>query len=203
MSYTSKIYRSGKWRVSIVTGNSKLGTIDNLSLTPGATCAADAPCKKTCYAMKAWKMYPEVRIAWKENERAARNNPAFFFSSVRQYLEKRSPAFFRIHVAGDFFSAEYLAGWYDLAKSFPGTRFLAFTKRYDLLAVRCRPENFQLIVSAWPGYKLPRTTLPIAYMQDGTEKRVKNAIPCPGHCDTCGMCWNLSGVNRNVVFNAH
>ena len=51
--------------------------------------------------------------------------------------------------------------------------------------------------------RLPKTTLPLAYMQDGTEKRVTNALECPGNCETCGMCWNLKSLNKNVVFKKH
>lgn len=202
-SFDSVIFEKGIARVSIVSGNSKLGLIDNISLTPGSTCAAGVPCRRVCYAMKAWQQYPKVRRAWKGNEKTARDNPEYFFDCIDKYLVKKEPRFFRIHVAGDFFSRDYLTGWYTVARKHPGTRFLAFTKRYDLLNTPGRPGNFQMIVSAWPGLRLPRTRLPIAYMQDGTETRVKNALECPGCCETCGMCFNLSSTGKSVVFHAH
>jgi hypothetical protein len=207
VGFSSTIYRSpdGKHRVSVVNGNSKLGHIDCMSLCPGSSCAAGVPCLHECYAMKAWHMYDPTRTAWRGNEKAARENPAFFFDCFDKYLTKHSPDFFRLHVGGDFFSRDYMRGWYELAKRHPGTRFLAFTKQYTFLNVGGRPDNFELVVSAWPGMKLPRTKLPIAYMQDdaGVETRVKNAIRCPGSCQQCGMCFDLRATGKNVVFHEH
>jgi hypothetical protein len=203
MGFNSSVVERDGFRVSVMSGNTKLGHIDNVSLTPGATCGRDVPCRGTCYAMKAFRQYQEVRTAWQENEKAVRGAPAVFFAVVDEYLIKHRPEFFRIHVAGDFIDRDYLSAWYRLSRQHPETSFLAFTKRYDLLSVRGRPANFQMVVSAWPGFKLPRTKLPIAYMQDGTETRVKNAIRCPGFCHDCGMCFQLSSIKKNVVFHVH
>jgi hypothetical protein len=152
--------------------------------------------------MKAFTQYPEVRTAWAGNEKVARGNHDFFFSCLMSFLTLKKPRFFRIHVAGDFVSQAYLDEWKKLAMQYPGTKFLAFTKRYDLDYFG-RPQNLEIVFSAWPGLDMPATDLPIAYMQDGTETRVKNAIECPGNCETCGMCFSLSTIKKNVVFMAH
>ena len=40
--------------------------------------------------------------------------------------------------------------------------------------------------------------------EDGSEVRVpKDAIECPGNCESCGMCYELDRLGRDVVFHKH
>jgi hypothetical protein len=135
----------------------------------------------------------------------AKNDLNKYFLDISQQIfhAKKSPKFFRWHVSGDIISQEYLEGMKSIAAAFPGIKFLAFTKIYSLKFGKL-PENLSIVLSAWPGLPMYNPyNLPVAYMQDGSEKRVKNALECPGGCDTCGMCWNLKKINKNVVFNKH
>ena len=195
----------------ISTGNIKLGRVANLSLTPCASCPKDAPCKDGCYARKAMRMYPSARLTWGRNLEAARR-PAQFMRAVERQLkaaEERGklPRFFRWHVAGDFPSLAYLRRAVKLAEKFPTVRFLAFTKRYKWAAKVAADltDNFEIVLSAWPGYNLHNPYgLRVAWMQDGTEDRVpEDALECPGNCESCGMCWSLSRIGRDVVFHKH
>lgn len=190
----------------ISNGNSKLGAIPNISLIPGRDCG-DVPCKKECYALKAWKAYPSARKAWQGNSRNAHSNPAAYFDAVRTYLTKRQPRFFRWHVAGDFLSQDYLESVNTIASEFPAIRFLAFTKRHDLDFSNA-PANLAIVFSMWPGWGNPQAArdlgLPIAWMDDGNESRIPtDAIECPGNCESCGMCWNLRKLGRDVTFAKH
>lgn len=184
--------------------NSKLGKIPNISLIPVKDCPNSERCKKDCYAKKAWKQYPNVRKAWKHNSQESRKNPDQFFADIRAFLTKKNPEFFRIHVAGDFYSLEYFNQWIELIKEFPGVKFLAFTKAFENIHSDL-PGNFSLILSRWPGDTAPMEPIgPMAWVQDGTETRIpENAIQCPGKCDTCGMCWNLPALNVDVYFKIH
>jgi hypothetical protein len=188
-------------KVHISRGNDKLGAIPNISLSPGRSCG-DVPCKKDCYAMKFYGMYPTVKRAWSENYRIATSNRPRFFGTLDDFLRKYTPKFFRFHVAGDFIDQNYLEWCEITASRHPETRFLAFTKKYGLDYSK-RPANMEIVFSAWPGLALPRKKMPVAFMQDGTETRVKNALDCPGNCESCGMCFNLSKLGKNVVFNKH
>jgi hypothetical protein len=60
--------------------------------------------------MKAYRQYPATRAAWSENYEIAKTCPAEFFKQVSAWLtkKKKKPAFFRLHVAGDIFSDEYM-----------------------------------------------------------------------------------------------
>jgi len=189
---------------TISTGNTKLGDIHNVSLTPCKSCLPGAPCKTQCYAMKAYRMYPSVRDCWDANLIDATRNRDGFFDNIKEHLSKQRPKFFRWHVAGDILDQDYLDRMVHIAHHFPETRFLAFTKRHEL-KYRYIPDNLQIVFSMWPGFGNTRKrSFRRAWMQDGTETRVPDdAIECPGHCDTCGMCWALDSIGHDVVFHKH
>ena len=207
----------------ITPGNRKLGRIPNVSLSPIKACRAcfggkAPPCAKTCYALKAFRMYPDTQACWNHNfEEAKRDLLGFMRSIVQQIQAKRqAPRWFRWHVAGDILSREYLAGMVYVARECPNTKFLVFTKQHaivndyystELLFVKDRPANLTIIFSAWPGLPLVNPIgFPVAWMRPAertglSEPRIPaNALECPGHCDTCGACW---GLKRDVVFDQH
>jgi len=62
-------------------------------------------------------------------------------TEVFEQIEKKQPKFFRWHVAGDIPDAMYLAMMYRVACRFKRTKFLAFTKRYNLIR-ELPPEVF-------------------------------------------------------------
>lgn len=183
--------------------NSKLGKIPNISLIPVKDCGDCDHCMADCYALKAWRQYPAVRKAWKANSDGFRQDIGAAMVPIYEYLEKKSPKFFRIHVAGDFLSQEHVDAWIGCAEAFENTKFLAFTKMdLDFSAI---PDNLTIIYSQWPGREIssdvPGTR---AWVQDGTETRIPaDAIECPGHCDDCGMCWNLPAIGKDVFFYSH
>lgn len=190
--------------VCISPGNSKLGKhIPNISLTPCATCNPEAPCRSKCYAMKAYRQYPNVKKAWDLNTALVKLNDIAFFEEVCRYLrEHNHPKYFRWHVAGDILNQDYLEGMKIVALNHPNTRFLAFTKKN--LDFSNLPANLQIVASQWPGWNNPVEGLPKAWMQDGTESREnKESFLCPGKCDNCKVCWHLSETKQDVTFLAH
>jgi hypothetical protein len=200
-------------KIHVSAGNSKLGAaIPNVSLVPVASCPSGVPCSKDCYAMKSYRMYPSVKSAWTENLELAKSDPIEFWRQASAWLDsnRKKPAFFRIHVAGDFFSQEYFDACLEFCARHPEIKFLAFTKFHSRAVAAKKagivPSNLTLILSCWTGLAMPEDTagLNIAYMQDGLETRVPaDAIHCPGNCETCGMCWQLPAIGKDVVFNKH
>jgi hypothetical protein len=196
-------------QVKISDNNSKIGRMPNVSLTPISSCRCNVPCKKDCYALKAYRQYPPVRAAWDNNLEMAKTDLTGFFAGIDQHLaKKKKPAkYFRWHVSGDIISAEYFQGMVDLATKHPATRFLAFTKQYETVNnyTGSLPDNLTVIFSAWPGLNFDNPKcLPVAYMQDGSETRVPaDALECPGNCEQCGMCWQLPQIGKDVVFHKH
>lgn len=197
--------------VHISKGNQKTGAIPSFSVSSGVTCApsACATCyQRGCYARKLELLRPSVRKAWWENYELALSDPGFLEAWLNHYFSSLSaPRLFRIHVGGDFFSDAYFALWLRVIRAHPHTRFLAFTKQTDVIRpyLDDLPENFSLVLSAWPGVPLDeelRLRLPVAWMDDGTETRIpENAVSCPGHCEECAFCWAMNG--KDVVFKKH
>lgn len=178
--------------VSISAGNSKLGKIPNISLPPGITCPAWAACKRSgCYAMKAWRQYPNVRRACGDNMEAWLDDPMAYFAAVEDYLDAKRPKYFRWHAAGDIPSQDYFEAMKITAHGYPGTRFLCFTKR-GYLDLGFVPDNLALVFSQWPGMPLqgPKTA-PCAFLAEDPRTPAK-AFKCPGSCAKCKRCWSLS-----------
>ena len=201
-------------KIHISQGNSKMGAVPSFSLPCGITCSLEArtTCYPDCYYRKHCEdRFLEVRKNARDNFFAFLENPERVEEELNKYFSAiTAPRFFRIHVGGDFFSPCYLNMWIRIIKNHPNTNFLAFTKQFDVLTQVLRsgievPKNFSLVLSAWPGVKLPlylTSCFPIAWMQDGTEDRIPDdAVECDGKCDECGKCWSMDG--KDVVFNKH
>jgi hypothetical protein len=200
-------------KVSISTNNTKLGAIPNLSLIPVKDCANCSSCKDSCYALKAWKMYPQVRKAWKANSLAFRQDTAKAITEVSKWFQSKGhnlPRFFRIHVAGDFLSQDHVNFWMLLADTWQETKFLAFTKRHDLVYHQA-PPNLQIVLSMFPMMPQPsghNRGLPRAWLIKDAEGRCDTRVPvdsieCPGGCESCAMCWDLKNIGKDVSFHLH
>jgi hypothetical protein len=197
-------------QVSISEGNRKLGGVMNVSTSPRKCCPKDVPCAtEGCYALKAYRLYPGTRKAWNRNARIAKRHPDSYFGQIAARVAKAKPRLFRYHVAGDILSEDYLRGMCRIADQNPNTHFLAFTKAFDIVNhyedLESIPGNLVIVFSAWPGmnFQNPHNHR-VAWMQDGTETRVpKDAIQCPGNCETCGLCYELSRLGVDVVFHKH
>ena len=201
---------SNAYSIKISHGNRKVGTIPNLSLTPGRTCSAEA-CKTCltggCYAMKSYRMYSNVRNAWDTNTDIAINHLDIMEAELTRYFSgMNAPRFFRLHVAGDFVTREYAAMWSRIAAGAPHTNFLAFTKQWDMIRGIDFPANFSMVLSSWPGTVIPsdlRERYSVAWLDDGTEDIPADAMECPGHCENCGACWSLAKKGIDVRFAKH
>lgn len=210
-------------KISISRGNTKVGRIPSISLPPFVTCAPRVPCslpdyadkmKIPCYARKAYIQYPATRDAWNRNLRIWNTDGARYFAQLYAFLTRRAPRFFRFHVSGDYPSHYYFRGTVDTASAFPSTRFLAFTKRHRMLPrADALPENYTVVASQWPSGKWTEMLKPetlrargyfSAFVDDGTETRAPlDALQCPGNCETCGACWELPKLQRDVIFPKH
>lgn len=198
-------------KAHISLGNTKIGRIANFNMTPGISCSACA-CKTChvdgCYAMKSYRRYLNVRIAWNENTAMALFNLDELEKQIREFLSKKrrkAIKYFRIHSAGDFITAAYADMWFRIAADFPEIRFLAFTKQFDI--VRGIPfdmlKNFSLVMSNWYEYLAPDDLLE-KYAQtfvvdDPKDSMPENSVLCPGSCVNCKACW----YHKNVVFKKH
>ena len=94
--------------VTVSRGNTKMGTVYNVSLPPGLTCPKGVPCfNEGCYAQHLMAFRPGVRQAWESNYAAYRVNPEGYFQTLSTVLELYRPRMFRWHVGGDFPDERY------------------------------------------------------------------------------------------------
>lgn len=199
-------------------GQHKVGDIPRFNLPPLWTCGRNCKhCKRQCYVLKDY-VGPRKKSVAKSH---ARNYNAIVenLESVEYYLtmwiHKHQPRFFRIHASGDFFipglrdEALYAWMWYRVAQACPNTRFLAFTKAYDI--VRAVPfhtlPNFSLVLSEWTDVLEAPEDLKKFYRTSRAVEKIEdirpNEVECPGNCETCGLCWALKDLGHDVAFEIH
>lgn len=185
-------------------GNKKLSRdILIFNLPPGKSCLNCKECYKTCYARKAYRQYPNVKISWNYNLELAKNDPDKLFNSIVNQLKSTKKDIIRIHSSGDFFSQGYIDLWEKIIKNFPNKKFYVYTKVNKLLDfsnIR-KLNNFNLIKSFIDGH--------LNYGSiDYCNKLVKNhgAFLCPatkGKGIRCGQDCNYCINNSRPVFIEH
>lgn len=184
--------------IHISPGNTKIGKTGNISLPPILACP-DAPCHHHCYAIKLYRR-SGVKKAWDDNFDKVLNNPTNYFSTIRRYLLKNIPQYFRWHVSGDILDQQYLDQMISIANDYYFIRFVTFTKMYHL-DFGNTPSNLAVVVSVWPGIPIPNLGLPLAFIDMKEETRTVNAFKCMDDCESCRACWNLG--DRNVLLREH
>lgn len=194
--------------------NSKLG-IGCLSLPlPVVACRPDAPCFKECYAQHGCQSFAGVQGAYYRNFRIYNENPELFFEQVRFKIKVSGLSKVRYFDSGDYPNENFLEETVKIAKEFHEVKFMAFTKKYELvnkyLEQNSLPDNYNIMFSAWDKlWNVPNPhNLPIAYVKFKEDRLTpeipKNAFHCPGKnstCSACGLCWNKQV--KAVYFDEH
>ena len=111
-------------KLSISKGNRKMGEIKSVSLPPIITCATNCTCAKKCYAMKMCRIYKNVKESYARNLKLYYSNPTEYWKQVSDamYTER----FFRMHVAGDIPTYNYLVEMIETVKNNPHCETLVF-----------------------------------------------------------------------------
>lgn len=194
--------------------NSKLGaSIPSVNLPPIITCRPDAPCYHGCYAQHGNFVYSKVKESLLNNLNAYKENPNLFFKMIAE--ESKLNLAFRWHSSGDIVDEKYLQGMCWVARKNPNTKYLCFTKKFELVndyisAKHKIPKNLTIVFSSWKDfvpenpYNLPTTW--VYFPKEGENKYndliPKNAIPCNGKCPECLACWQLK-KGQSVYFKKH
>lgn len=192
---------------------SKLGAnIPSVNLPAVCTCRPDAPCFQKCYARKG-------RFCFQRNRAYLQNNLELWRLEPEQYEYEINVAaffhkYFRWHSSGDIPDTGYLEMMARVARNRPSTRFLAFTKKFELVNRHIDeygplPENLTVVFSAWGDFQPDNPhNLPIAYIrfQKKDTDIPEHARECPSYCGDCvatGIsCWDLH-PGEAVVFDEH
>ena len=132
-------------------GNNKLDkTILCWSITPVESCPVCTGCKDTCYAIRPYKRWPNVKIAWDRNFALAKENK-HMEPIVKQLMHSKCTVV-RIHVSGDFFSQKYIDSWVSIAEQFPNIKFYSYSKTIEIFDFNelCALPNVNIINSICP-----------------------------------------------------
>lgn len=197
--------------ICISHNNSKLGAdIPSVSMPVGMTCRHDAPCFKKCYARKGHFLFKSVKEAYAKNLEAYKADPQFFFHYIS--VMTRMSRFFRWHASGDIVDADYLKGMAQVARENPETKYLCFTKKFDIVNAYIDaggeiPANLAIVFSGWnKGFKVDNPyDFPVTYVRfkKGDNSHIPDdAIPCGGKCYECAACWQLR-KGQSIYFDEH
>ena len=191
--------------------NSKLGgKIPQLNMPYGLSCRPDAPCYKECYANKGNLAFPNTKASHKEKLFLYQSDPKKFFKMIDAEMNFVSYKYFRYHSSGDIVDEQYLDLMCWLARKHKETKFLCFTKKYELvneyLNHHRKPANLVLVLSNWGDWRVENShNLPMSFVDFGnTEGIPEKAFKCTGHCAACDNqhCWQMN-KGDSVVFHKH
>lgn len=163
-----------------------------------------ATCPRTC---KAWAFCYGNSMQAAERVVAGEALEAALWSEL-QALQELHPGGFliRLHVLGDFYSADYVRLWGRALRAFPALHVFGFTARApgtligDLIAYEAS-ENWDRFAIRLSG-GVSREKASILQGDEGSDL----AIPCPAQtgktdcCATCALCW---GSTRSISFARH
>lgn len=195
-------------KVSISKGNTKMGAIPSVSLPACVTCNPEAPCFKKCYANRLEKRYTTVSKAYARNLAILESDPLAYWCDV--YEAAKTTRFFRFHVSGDIPNITYFKMMCDLARELPATKFLAFTKQYNIVNKYIRigesiPDNLQIILSNWGEWKCDNPhNLPTCEIIFKGTAPADNWKICGGNCTECACrgvgCWELKKGETIAIY---
>ena len=113
-------------------GNSKLGRsglIWAFGLPSRATCPGRSEvCSRVCYSHRLERFRPNVRALYERNLELSRW-PDFASNMIRE-IGANHVRVLRVHVAGDFYSADYATKWLGVMRAMPMVTFFAYTRSW-------------------------------------------------------------------------
>lgn len=199
--------------MKVTNGNTKLSSsIPSINLPAGITCRADAPCKKECYARKGNFAYRPVKECYTNNLNHYLKDPTGYFDEIIKFFNQPLAIYryARWHSSGDIVDMQYLNGMCRVAHKCKRTKFLCFTKKYELVNKYldndgCIPPNLHIVFSGWDKdwtFDNPYN-LPTAYVRfKNDDRNFSKAKECSGKCYECVACWKLK-KGQMVVFDKH
>ena len=138
------------------------------------------------------------------------NNETLYWYQVQQAAI--TTKYFRFHVSGDIPDAHYLDMMLATAEIIPTTKFLVFTKKYNIVnhAIDSGvyiPDNIKIIFSEWGNEPIPNPhKLPTAAIIFRGQAPKPEYKICGGNCAECACqgvgCWEIKN-GETIAFYEH
>jgi hypothetical protein len=210
-------------------GNRKLKNNDKVrfaiwNLPAVSSCPfATEHCKKSCYALKAERIYPQTLPSRQKNYADSLRDDFTekMITTIENALNSKKfngkKMIFRIHESGDFYNLEYTEKWVNTCKRFENDNrviFWAYTKSL-IYFVNCGygsenfPQNLTVRSSIWDDTSPENIQLTVDYkfpiytaLSDAEFKRKPDFFKCA--CVDCGKC-QACGKNaaKNIACKIH
>ena len=197
-------------KITISNNNAKMGAIPSISFPPVITCRCNAPCVRKCYAAKICRLRESVKNSYVHNLDVYKKNPVIFWQQVK--AAACISGYFRYFVSGDLPDAKFFADAVKLAKDLKTTKFLMFTKKFEIVNAYLQqggkiPKNLIIIYSQWGNFRCENPfNLPESEIIFKGEKPLEKWLVCGGNCASCickGIgCWQLK-KGDTIAFYEH
>lgn len=147
LTQNAELRRIGAWNWTLPAWAVKLPDGRNVNVCPSA-----GVCAKACYALAGTYRFRNVRARHEANLRYVLDDlPGWRAQMTAEVAHRRHQGgHVRVHDAGDFFSADYLAAWLDVMRATPRVGFYAYTKEVRLFRALVEPDpprNFKWVFS--------------------------------------------------------
>lgn len=169
--------------------------------------------RKTCpTSCHHWRSCMGNKMNWADRVAAG---PDLLWRLEREIalLEIRHPRGFcaRLHILGDFFSAEYVQFWERMLEQHPALHVWGYSARHDK-DDPIAAALFALVQKQWDRFAIRFSNAPVPFALPATitvEHPLQvppDAILCPEQtartesCSTCAICW---GSKRRIAFLQH
>ena len=189
--------------------------IDGVQVRVHGTCRNCTDCVNDCYAAKAEKQYPSVRLSRGANTWGIQNEMDRVFNDLAgQISRSRTLKCVRINQSGELTGVKEFHHWVELAAAFPKVTFYLYTKMYkyvekDILKGNI-PGNLFILYSIWhkrgiKEYNKVKACKNVkAFVYDDGVLNIKPTAYCAAYkgkhldhdwtCDRCKLCYNGKGA---------
>lgn len=186
------LVRKGRWKGM---------PIYTLTLEERATCPSSCRHWRSCYGNQmhfAERLAPGPDLEWRLERELAWLD-----------LQHRGGFVVRLHVLGDFYSADYVAFWASMLDRFKALHVFGYSARWAPGDAVARPL-IELAMARWSRFAIRLSNMPIEYCATRSIEHPlqcpPGAIVCPAQlgktesCSTCALCWSTT---RNIAFLQH
>jgi len=186
--------------VQVSRWNSKMGVLPSFSLPVLTTCPGKTEfCSRQCYGLRGRFARQKMRDIYQSNLEESKQAD-FVERMVREILRTETRVF-RLHVVGDFYSAEYVERWLEIANRLPDVKFFGSTRSWRVPGLRDAVTRFRDLPNVYLRASIDFSHLDRPPSSWGVWSIEGEADPClhdyglVKNCLACKKCWQSKDSN--------